>query len=880
MAGPATKGTCPTEDALAAFVEARLDDKTAGEVRSHVVDCDDCSRVLGVLFGEPRHLPEPGENFGGRYRLLQILGSGSSGTVFAAHDVRLNRRVALKILRPEVVAARPELKERLHREAQALARLEHPHVVRVFDVDEVEGWLFISMALVEGSNLRGWLQQRPRGWREVLALLVNVAEALGAAHRGGLVHRDVKPDNVLVHVDGNVAVGDFGLARFVVAAGELPSGSGTVTDTTVGTPAYMAPEQLTGRDVGAASDQFAFAVMAWEALAGQRPFSGDSPSALLASIQRGPPAIELPGGARKLLARALAVDPEQRYSSLAELASRLRARLSRRRRWLVRGAATAVVVALSISTTLAVRKARSAAEPKRSCAAPASQIDKVWSAERREAIRKAFAATGVPYAPTTSASIEGRLDEWARTWANDRREVCEATMVHGTQTAELHDRRVACYDELLSSLDALITAFTRADAVAVEHALDAVNHLNKPSSCKANMLEEAIRIPTEPAPRAAMLAARDAWQRSVAAEHLGHYRELSTLAPEAVRLAEGTGNQALIAEALSVQSHAEIHAGQRDLANETEERALRLAIASGRDDRVVRSLASLAGIAAGRHRFDEGMRWSRLADAFIQRLHDPLFEAGRLEAECLLYRDAHRYEDALASARRALAIYQKAGSDEGAADNLGRMGVLELETNRLDDAALHLEQARQLTARLLGADHPDVAANLVNLAMVRERQGRFDDALQLALAAATLFERSHGARHPLVTNALCEAGQSLWQLKRWQELADVGARAVASCRREQGPACEFLAGALCLAGEGQLELGHPERALPLLDEALRSSPDPKLLPTLKFARARALWDNPSTRARARSLAAEAESEMRQAHDSDLPEVLAWRQTHR
>jgi serine/threonine protein kinase len=250
----------------------------------------------------------------GRYVVLARLGAGGMGVVFAAYDPELSRKVALKLLHPRLAAdadaaARHDARARLVREAQALARLSHPHIVAIHDVGEHRGSVWLAMEYVEGETLATWLQQRRRTWQEVLAVLTPAASGLAAAHAAGLVHRDIKPDNIIVGADGRVRVMDLGLARALggdeepgaridarinaevptAAAGDLAGLAARVTrvGAVMGTPAYMSPEQFRGLPVDARADIFAFCVTLWEALMGERPFAGDTLIELAASVLAG-----------------------------------------------------------------------------------------------------------------------------------------------------------------------------------------------------------------------------------------------------------------------------------------------------------------------------------------------------------------------------------------------------------------------------------------------------------------------------------------------------------------------------------------------------------------------------------------------------------------
>jgi len=307
----------------------------------------------------------------GRYHLEHVLGNGGMGQVWLAYDRDLERRVAIKVLRPEL-AGNESARARLVREARAMAKLRHPNVVTVFDVTVLAGHDVVVMELVDGADLARWAIT-PRSHAELLAVLIAAGRGLAAAHTAGLVHRDFKPDNVLVGDDGRVLVSDFGLARTfgdpgtssshaplalgsstvtqaihpaarrrqslssstepkLVAQGtppvERPSGGDAITaeGTVVGTPAYMAPEQLRGEEPDPRTDQFAFCLAAWELLAGLRPFDAGHLVELAAGFAVSPrQGDRLPAGVEPLLARGLAPDPHARWSAMDELLDALAA---------------------------------------------------------------------------------------------------------------------------------------------------------------------------------------------------------------------------------------------------------------------------------------------------------------------------------------------------------------------------------------------------------------------------------------------------------------------------------------------------------------------------------------------------------------------------
>ncbi|HEY6174159.1 MAG TPA: serine/threonine-protein kinase, partial [Kofleriaceae bacterium] len=293
----------------------------------------------------------------GRYVIEELIGAGGMGVVYRARDPDLGRAVAIKQLGR--VRSDWQWRARLLREAQAMARLAHPNVVTVYDVGLAHDALFVAMEYVEGVTLRRWLAE-PRTRHEIIAAFAAAGRGLHAAHVAGLVHRDFKPDNVLMASDGRARVTDFGLARWESAEatdvpGDAPGDrsaarSGlTVDDAVMGTPGYLAPEQYAGGAVDARTDQFAFTCALYEALHGQRPFVGE-PDAIREAVLAGRALAhprDLPAWLRRILERGLETDRERRFASMADLVAALEADpAARRRRRAIAIAAAAVIVAV------------------------------------------------------------------------------------------------------------------------------------------------------------------------------------------------------------------------------------------------------------------------------------------------------------------------------------------------------------------------------------------------------------------------------------------------------------------------------------------------------------------------------------------------------
>ncbi len=377
---------CPSEDTIADFVEGRLTGETLTAFYGHVAACPVCTATLAALSrssapassssntkptgtSDRGHDPSAVHDWSaqadgaGRYRPLEIRGAGGMGIVYLACDNQLKREVALKITRAGVSQASAL---RLLREAQAMARLSHRNVVTVHDVGIWRDHVFVAMEYVKGGPLARHLLDKKRSWQEILDTFVQAGFGLAAAHRAGLVHRDFKPENVLVSATGEIRVADFGLARWLTEAGPGPSiGTGdhdsrtaptdvlrirlTRAGTLLGTPAYMPPEQVRGEPVDHRADMWSFCAALYEALHCELPFPGRTPHEVLEhaernSIRRPPVGCDVPSWLRKVLLRGLHARPAQRYAGMDELLEALTAASHGRKRGRRAFAAAAIAV--------------------------------------------------------------------------------------------------------------------------------------------------------------------------------------------------------------------------------------------------------------------------------------------------------------------------------------------------------------------------------------------------------------------------------------------------------------------------------------------------------------------------------------------------------
>jgi serine/threonine protein kinase/WD40 repeat protein len=310
--------------------------------------------------------PGPGVQIG-QYRIEARIGAGGMGVVFRALDLKLHRPVAIKFVSDAVADA--ATRRRFQREARMASSLNHPHILTVYDWGEFEGEDYLVTEFVGGGTLRTWFEEQSRSWEEIAQLLTGVADGLAAAHAAGILHRDIKPDNVLVTETGYAKLADFGLAKH--AEGQTASSDSTAIETQtlqgviVGTIAYMSPEQACGQPIDARSDMFSFAVVLYEMLAGCRPFQAATPLELIREVVRAKPASlseSVPEPLRALVMKALEKNPADRFASMREFVSALRsaqhpsggapAARTLRPRWLQIAAGAVVLGGVAVATFL------------------------------------------------------------------------------------------------------------------------------------------------------------------------------------------------------------------------------------------------------------------------------------------------------------------------------------------------------------------------------------------------------------------------------------------------------------------------------------------------------------------------------------------------
>jgi tetratricopeptide (TPR) repeat protein len=942
---------CPDENVVCALFEGRLSASEAGAIDVHAAGCPACRELLGRLGGmfagasEDQEPSEEGESDGsgtqrpiaagttiGRYIVLGPLGLGAMGVVYAAHDPELDREVALKLVRADVAddAQRDVARALILREAKASARVSHPNVVTVYDVGTYGDRVYLAMELVAGTTLTGWLGARPRSWQEVIRAFVAAGRGLAAAHDAGIVHRDFKPDNVLVGDDERVKVADFGLARARVADplpllgappqppwGCAPTARGCclrrasqlLRSTLVGTPAYMAPEQLAGMEADARSDQYAFCVALYEALYGRRP-EGD--------ISASPASREVPAWLHRAILVGLRRAAEQRHPSMEVLVDELegKSRKQRRLRWLVLAAATG---SLLVGAMLG-RIHQHRAEPAPLCGGAEQEVARVWDAGRRQSVIDAFTKTGRPFAERAATRVVATMDAYARDWAKSRTDACAATRLRKEQSETLLERRMQCFDRRLGEFATLGNELGHADGPVVERAARTTEGLVPLTTCSARRLGAEADARGLEAPRTVELLTR-----AKSAHLVGKYADATRLGQAALDDARALHAPFLQAEALELLG---LNAGvQQD-----GQRATRLlfdAYATA-DEVGAASTAALAAtdlvwaLSLNATPSEESEKWVRIALSAIARIGgDDDLTVRLANAHALVLLRGGRYRDALDESRRAVRLLEglEAAHPQQLANALNTLSQALHALGADDEAKLQVERAIALYSAELGEDHPKLGLLIYNLAGELEDQGRHEESLQLLTRALSTFERA-AAQTPHAPVAHATAARVLAQLGRFDEakrhlvratalvegnptmpnalLARIHAdrgfvdrlqrrysdaladyeRALALYRSSGLASHPGAIAALVGLGRVYLERGNGVAALPVLKQAvtaLGADGVPFDRVEARFSLAQALSMTGNDQARARELALEARAFYREqpAHAGDVREIEAW-----
>ncbi len=685
---------CPDDGIVAELGADQLEPRARGVVLAHLDSCESCRSLVGeLLLGEDE--PEerglaPGDRIG-RYVIDRVLGAGGSGVVYAAYDAQLARAVALKLLRATVVDNYAVLLD----EAQTLARLSHPNLVTVYDVGTVSGRWFIAMELVAGQTLRSWLAAAPRSWGEIRGVFVQAARGLEAAHAAGVIHRDFKPDNVLVGDDGRVRVTDFGLAHRT--ADETVTAS-REAGKAVGTPAYMAPEQRTGSAVDERADVYSYCVTLFEALHGHRAARDER-------VTEGPRRL------RPLLERGLAATPDDRPASMTEILAELSPGMNLRRMAIL---ALAIVCAF---TATAFALGRVLHDP---CAGAEVAWGTLWDESQR-----ALAAGRL--SPRIYAETDGTLSHYHAGWLDARRAVCLAG-VHEQVPAGVVDRRMTCLDDRRRDAEAAMLLLTTGDVS--EHAIDLVHGLAPVTECVG--LAGPSLLPATAAGRATLARLSTRLAEIKVDVEIARYPECLAAAAAMLDEAKAFGDPSILAPLFYYRARCE--ADDREIRADLQ--AAGVAAIAAHDDRTLAWTWIRMIYFEGYHlaHWDEADRWEVYARAAVERLGGDRELELAFERNRLLNLDRRgRVDEALALAETLhRTVLDMDGPDSTLMARTEELwGNVYSDAWRPTEAILHHRRAVEIYEENEGDEARDLNYALENLAVDLNVIGRCAEALAI-----------------------------------------------------------------------------------------------------------------------------------------------------
>ncbi|MDI1430137.1 tetratricopeptide repeat protein [Polyangium sorediatum] len=865
--------SCLSDNTVAEFAEGLLETRAAERVEQHVASCVTCRKLLSELAKQISGLELPDHEASatdelrageegratprtralaagaapagelsrgaslGRYMILETLGAGGMGVVFAAYDPELDRKVALKILRQEILQRAPGAELRLMREAQAMARISHPNVLAIHDVGTLGEGLFFAMEYVDGATLAGWLSQKERSWREILDLFEQAGRGLAAAHAAGLVHRDFKPENVLVARDGRVRVADFGLARALAAPPPPPEdvpetrgdnealASLTRSGAVLGTPAYMAPEQFEGVSVDAQADQFSFCLALFEALYGERPFTVNTRETVLTEapsgkLQRPKDVPGVPARVLRALERGLRPSPEERFPSMDALLYALTQDEQRTFRNRVLGA-----LAVAAIGGVGVFGALRAAEPSAPlCSGAPEMFAGVWGEPQKRAIRERFLATELPYAKDAWLGTEQALDAYGRGWSTMHTEACEATRLRGDQSDEVLSLRMLCLDRRREEVRALVGVLETSGKDQVAKAPEATKSLGDVSVCAdVEGLRSPVRLPERQAAADEAREIRAQIARASALSAVGRYQEGLSVAEATVTRAQTLAHTPTEAEALTTLADLQSAAGDPKAAEASLRRAFSAAQA-GHDDRsaAYAAIQLVDVVGAQLRRFDEGLHWAWLAEAVLRRgKEDEGLLAQLHENRGDIYLTQADHARAGEQYTRSLELWQRVVGPQhlrvaAVQYNLGQVAMWRGD---MAEAMSQTRRASEQLEALLGPNHPKIAFVLGGVATAHFNEGHHVEALAVYKRALAIQRAALGPAHVNVARTLLGMGHALSALHENTQALAAYQEALVVFEKDKSTlslSAEVLLGISCT----QVDAGRLEEALAASERAL------------------------------------------------------------
>jgi len=719
---------------------------------------DDVLReIMGVDSPPLAPVLMPGLILDDAYRIEQEVGRGGMGRVYRAHDIRLERDVAIKI---HVVLAIDGKRWSL-REASALARLSHPNVVTVYEVGTHDNSPWVAMEYVPNGTARTWAIAEERSIDEILAVYIAAGRGLAAAHAADIVHRDFKPDNILLGADGQPRVADFGLAL------QLAKMDGNVARLTLGTPAYMAPEQWDRAPVGKAADQFAFATSLWETLTKQRPYRGKTEGEIRAAWKSPPPppARPVPRHVETALRRALSIEPADRWPEMSQLLDELE-RDPRRTR---RRVAIVVAAGLALASGGAVVATTLRGEP------AASEPPCLHATDSFATVAKLRGDLSLSDPRTLT-----KLDAWIDTWRTNRTRACEDTYTRRTQPVEVLELRTLCFDRARAAAEATLPELpTSKDPISLVEALPRLAECDDVARMRS-----ITPMPVDPVARGEIEAVSNELGRIRVMRNAGKTEEALELVEKLLVRARKTERKALIAETALLTGNMRVGNNKLDTVRALFEEASKLAAEAG-DDFLVAKI------------------WSNMIDLLSARLEQPA------EAEKLI-------------PVVETAVLRAGNNEMLRVDLQSTLAQHDLKQGRLESARTRLADALTSHPKVYGEDSE--LARLFNLdAGIAMRLSDYAGARTDLQRAAEILEKSYGPKYRHLAVVWTTLGQVEYSAGHYAESRIPLERAVALKEEVGGKDAATLPSTLTPLARTLLEVNEPELATSTIQRSIQLS---------------------------------------------------------
>ncbi len=819
---------CLDVDTALAYMAQDCSASSKWALEAHIDQCEECSDFVGEIARldsqeQPSPLQAPraepsfvGQSIG-RYVVRSVIGVGAMGVVYAAYDPQLDRNIALKVLRNSLNSESGAA--RLRREAQAMAKVESENVVRVFDVGMNQSSVFIAMEVIVGTTLGGWMQQEPRSWQSVVRVFKAAGQGLLAAHQAQLIHRDFKPENVLVSKDGRrVCVTDFGLVFSEESEeGWFEEGPIALTrdGSVVGTPAYMAPEQWNRSDVDPRTDQFSFCVCLYEAIYGQRPFAGDTMAILRESTcsgelqsLRGKGIETVPRRLHSLLLRGLKKNPDERFSTMQELLEELSAIETPKRKYWLFGAVLALAlvglawIGLNAESKLAM------------CTGAKAQFSQVWNPELRAAVSDKLVGS-----PVTKERLLGLLDARGKAWVAGHTSACRATRVDGHQSEARLQERMQCLSGQREQFAALVHEMSSGEARTGDREIVAASALPEVRECEGGG-RRASEKPGAPKAPAELRLQLEAVAAKMA---LGELASALLLSEKIRGKMDGVKGSSLQARASFLHAQLLEKSGEIDEALGEYEKMIPQAIQMHNEALVSRlwnAQVHLVGYLQRKHK--EGKMLAQVAQVSLQRVTG-VPELG-LELQsyiAMIEYSIGNYSDAETMLRESLWAHEGLyGAQHPKTLQIQHnLGDTLLRQGKLAASAEVLEEVLEQREMLYGAHHSSVASTLFTIAYIDFKRGNYKLALQRYQRSLSVRIAAFGEDYPDVASSHVGVGVALKALGKLVEAQQHQERALTIWKKHYGPAHPSVAIALNNLANLLHQQGKNKRARGYLEEA-------------------------------------------------------------